>query len=557
MRVLAAALVLAVFAIARPVAAWTDARPAGLVTEVQLERDGGATVTLRMRWRVLAGRFRAFEIADLPADFTLLEATASDATGNAVMVNTRTPAAGRLEVSIGEGQGIPRGAIDVAVRFTTSLRAQGLVHRVGDDAVVDISTVPWERGLEAAEIRVAIPASVRRAQWLADETPGVETTVTSELGRDVVHAIRRHVPAGARWTGHIACDPALFAWLDRPTAAPLLAPRVDQRTWIPSLLMALGLATLFALSALAMSRHGLADAQPLVPGHRSLRTASIVVAGIGGAVQALVRFEVPAAVTLGALLALVAFVLLAPRARAIEFADASMPARLWPDARALATAPKRALFSRTQIAPALLIVAAAVGTIAWRLHSVAAGVVAVDLSCIAFGAWLVLRRTVPQRDALLLASLARQFGRRFRRAGIARAAWRVRGDGTRPGSVALRVMPRPGNRFVRGVRAIECSIAWHAGAVSWHPVHLATVRVDRGTMLEKSMRLLATRLGWIETSRDGEEIAWVAEMIGPDRGTVMRALEDLVAESIAPSPGAGAEVRARTALAGSQDVAHA
>ena len=55
MRASAAALLLAAITFASSIHAWTDARPAGLVTELQVERDGNATVALRVRWRVLAG----------------------------------------------------------------------------------------------------------------------------------------------------------------------------------------------------------------------------------------------------------------------------------------------------------------------------------------------------------------------------------------------------------------------------------------------------------------------------------------------------------------------
>ncbi|MEI8256891.1 MAG: hypothetical protein WCJ30_14555, partial [Deltaproteobacteria bacterium] len=290
-----AALLSALLTIAPwPSHAWTDARPAGLVTELQMERDGGAMVTLRVRWRVLAGRLRSFELAELPPDFTLLEASASDATGTALVVNARTLAPGRLEVSLGEDQGSPRGAIDVVVRYTTSLRAQGMVHRAGDDAVVDVASVPWERGLEAAEIRVALPSSVRRAQWIADDTPGVDTTVTSELGRDVVHAMRRHVPAGSRWTGHIACDPALFAWLDRPTIAPTQARRESRRAWLPALGLAAALSAVLAFAAWRLSRTGGEGGANLVTlGNRSRTHAlAVALAAVGGATQSLVRFDV-------------------------------------------------------------------------------------------------------------------------------------------------------------------------------------------------------------------------------------------------------------------------
>src|SRR5581483_2735096 len=120
----------------------------------------------------------------------------------------------RLEVNLGdETGGVRRGTVDVVLRYSTSLRAQGTIRRAGTDAVVEVSTVPWERGLEAAEIRVALPTTARGAQWIADDTPGVEATTTTELSRDVVHALRRHLPAGTRWTARIAADPALFPWL--------------------------------------------------------------------------------------------------------------------------------------------------------------------------------------------------------------------------------------------------------------------------------------------------------------------------------------------------------
>ncbi len=545
----AAALLSVLLAVAPwPAHAWTDARPAGLVTELQIERDGGATVTLRVRWRILAGRLRSFELAELPTDFTLLEAAASDATGTALMVNARTPAPGRLEVSLGEDQGTPRGSIDVVVRYTTSLRAQGMVHRAGDDAVVDLATVPWERGLEAAEIRVALPSSVRRAQWVADETPGVDATVTSELGRDVVHAMRRHVPAGTRWTGHIACDPALFAWLDRPTIAPTLARRESHRAWQPAVGLAAGLAAMLALATWALSRAGGQGGATLVSLGSRTHVLAVCLAALGGAAQSMVRFDVAGAVTAGTALVLAALALCIPRARPAVIADASVPARLWPDARALATARTKQPIARRLIAPIALLASAALAAWAIRHHAVLQGVLAIDAACIAAGALACLRALVPARDAALLRGLARAMGRRLRRAGLARVAWRVRGDGTRPGSVALRIVPRPGHRLARGVRAIECGMAWHAGAVSWHPLAMASVRVERGTPLEKSLRLMATRLGWIETSPDGDEIAWVAELIGPDRSAVLAALETLVAEAIVQAPGPGAETRARAML---------
>jgi hypothetical protein len=549
MRSTALLVLLALLTFARPAAAWTEARPAGLVTELVVDRDGGATVTLRVRWRVLAGRFRAFDVAELPGDFTLLEATATDATGNPVAVSTRIPSAGRLEVTLGEDGGLRRGAIDVVVRYTTSLRAQGAIHRVGNDAVVEVVTVPWERGLEATEMRVALPASARRAQWLADETPGVDATVTSELGRDVVHAMRRHLPAGTRWTGRIACDPALFAWLDGPQVAPQVARRAEHRSLAPTV----GLATLLALGLGGMANWLLRRrrGEGLVRLHPSLRLLPVALAAAGGAIQSLALLRVPGVVTTGALVALAGFALLAPRVRPLDAPEPSGPFRLWPDARALATADDGARIRGPWIAAcvavatgAVLAVAAAVTRNAWL------GIGAIDLALVGMAAAVSFRRLLPARDALVLRGLARRLARLGGRDGATRVAWRVRGDGSRPGSVRLRLIPRPGYRLARGVHALECALAWQAGTLAWHPVAVLIVRVQTGSPMERSLRLAATRVGRIEVSPDGDQLALVAPLVGPDRRVALRELEALLPEALVRSPSPAARERvARDALA--------
>src|SRR5258706_14319759 len=120
MRRFALAPLLFVLALTPCAHAWTDARPSGLVTELAIDRDGGARVTLRVRCRVLAGRFRAFDIAELPADVALLEATGSDATGNDVSVANSIPGAGRLQDTFDEEDGLRLGSID-AVNYSSSL----------------------------------------------------------------------------------------------------------------------------------------------------------------------------------------------------------------------------------------------------------------------------------------------------------------------------------------------------------------------------------------------------------------------------------------------------
>jgi hypothetical protein len=141
---------------------WTDARPGDAVTEFDISPDGTAVVTQRVRWRVLAGRLHEFELAELPADLSLIEAAASTSTGTPVPITVRSAVPGRLTVSLGDpGVGLARGAVDVVLRYGTSLRAQGAIRSAGGDAVIEVRSVPWERGMEATELRVSMPSASR------------------------------------------------------------------------------------------------------------------------------------------------------------------------------------------------------------------------------------------------------------------------------------------------------------------------------------------------------------------------------------------------------------
>jgi hypothetical protein len=106
--------------------------------------------------------------------------------------------------------------------------------------------------MEATELRVSLPSGGRRARWVADELDGVEATVTTELARDVLHTMRRHVPTGVVWTARVAADPALFPWLSTGVVrrAPRPAPRAP---WSPlALVYGLGLAAVLLIGGRAL-----------------------------------------------------------------------------------------------------------------------------------------------------------------------------------------------------------------------------------------------------------------------------------------------------------------
>lgn len=515
------ALSLSLCTMAPAAAAWTDARPAGLVTEVVVDRDGGATVTLRVRWRVVAGRFRAFDLTELPNDAALVEATASDAQGAPVVVSTRAPQPGRLEVSLGESEGLRRGVVDVVVRYTTSLRAQGAIHRSGDDAIVEVATVPWERGLEAAEMRVATPTSIQRARWVADETPGIESTVSSEVGRDVVRAVRRHLPSGVRWTGRIACDRALFPWLDAPIAPARAEVRAAERDrWVQPSVVALA-AIAFGALANGIRKKG-AGRPRVLPLPRRLSWVPLALGAGGGALMALSLDATRGALTVGAMLTLASLSALAPTLDALPAPKHGRAAR-WAEERVAALDVRARSPWKLWAIVALATVGAWVGYAArsspLALASVAASVAAL--------AWIIATR---ERSVLGDVPVLREVERslRLKKSSSARAVWKVRDDGQGVGAARMKLAPRAGYRARKGLAAIEWSVSWTPSLLRWQGAPLLTVRARKGSSMEKTLRLAATKAGRIVLSTDGAQLAWVVAWSGAERPVAREMLAKIV-----------------------------
>lgn len=523
------ALSLSLCTVAPSAAAWTDTRPAGLVTEVVVDRDGGATVTLRIRWRVVAGRFRAFELTELPSDATLIEATATDAQGAPVAVSSRALQPGRLELSLGESQGLPRGTVDVVVRYTTSLRAQGAIRRSGEDAMIEVSTLPWERGLEAAELRVATPASIQRARWVADDTPGIETAVTSEVGRDVVRAVRRHLPAGVRWTGRIACDRALFSWLEAPVApAPAELRAAERQRWTHPTMVTI---TAVAFASLAKKVLGLAPSRPrMLPLPKRLRFTPVLLSAVGGGLMALALDATRGALTFGALLTLASLVSAAPTLEPLPPAQHGRASR-WDEVRV----NKALEAQRTPSAWkswALVLVASIVAWAGYGYRSAPvtlAGVAAM----VALLGWIVATRPrAVHGDLSVLHEVERSLG--LKKYGSIRTVWKVRDDGQGVGAARLKLAPKPGFRACQGLEAIEWSVAWTPSLLRWQGSAVLTVRARRGTTIDKTLRLAATKAGRVTVSTDGAKVAWVVAWSGAERSVAREVLAKIVRHTFLP-----------------------
>ncbi|MDP3276401.1 MAG: hypothetical protein Q8Q09_14480 [Deltaproteobacteria bacterium] len=517
-----AALLLSVPSVAPSVAhAWTDARPAGLVTEVVVDRDGAATVTLRVRWRIAAGRFHTFDLTEVPPDAVLVEATATDGQGAPVAISAQTPAPGRLEVTLGEREGVRRGNVDVVLRYTSSLRAQNAIHRAGNDAVIDVAMLPWERGVEAAELRVATPTSIQRARWLADETPGVESSVSNELGRDMVRVVRRHLPAATRWSARIACDRALFPWLEAPiAAAPTVASTRYLRWQLPT---AMALLALLLGGVTEILRRTHARRPRLLPLPKALRWAPTVTAALAGVLLAHAVDALRGALTLGTALAVLA-VLSATAAPAPLAPFAHGRLRRVTKPTALAVVP------RVRLPWALLGLALATCARGFGLRSAVASMVGAALGVAGLALLMARRESASVSEPEVLHEVEKSLQIREEKSRF-RAEWRQRGERDEaPGAWALRLVAKSGYRLQNGLIALEWRVAHVPSALRWMARPTLVVRARMGSRIERDLRLAALRVGRLVVSTDGRTLAWCAPWFGVARGLARAQLGVMVAK---------------------------
>lgn len=533
---LAALLAWALLALPNLAHAWTEARPSGIVTELVVDRDGGATTTLRIRWTVLAGRFHQFDLADLPTDLTLLEATATTTTGASIPVTTRSPAPGRLEVNLGDERGVRRCAVDIVLRYTTSLRANGAIQRAGDEAVLEVSTVPWSRGLEAVELRVALPSSVRRAQWISDETPGVDATTLTEPSHDVVRATRRHLPAATQWTAHIAVDPGIFPWLASGTTRRTQIVRRTPPPYGQAALLGIAL----VLVALALGR--VVSARVPAPATvlpRRLRFAPHALAVLGVVSQCAWFLGFTRGLSLGTALLVGAAALRLPPHQPPSNGEATGRLRALTDADIRRARPR---FPWSFVVGWTLATAASItlAVVSATRTMPALTLVAIDALVVCGAALALWLRSRALSDIGVLAPVARRVASLSRRPACARVAWRIRGDIATGGDLRLRWIPRPGWRHARGVRVVEWQAASHETPLGWTRAAVAKIQIESGSPLERRLRLLATKIGAVERSADGDTITFSVETIGPDAQIFFRALREMTHELFVKAPDATA-----------------
>jgi hypothetical protein len=472
-----------------------------------------------------------------------LAATASDSddAGGAA-----TAARTDLQVRFVDGGGLRRGAYVLLLRYTTDLRARGLVTGEGPTRVVTWKGPTWDDGLDTTRVTFVVPPASTAPSVVdpgadggeVDGAPTFLATSTRTQQSDEIALVKPYAPKGEAVTWAVRVDaralgeatrdgkrgsavvtgkaPVVWgsaafwdqlgeqAWSSR--SAPWLAGSIVFVVW--ALLVA-------AKSREASRTHAAvrARARPLLPLPLLLRAPGSAAALVAGLWLQLIM-PTP---TRGALLLVVAALLaahrsptfkVAPRgpgnwlvvAPAEAFASPPRPRGAWLDAS-----------SRGGAIAFSLVVLAGIGAVALLASRGAvdrAIVVGLDLA-VFFPIFLTGRiADLPPDPATAPATLLRNVARRIERLGGpegVRVVPRIRvpKGGADPDDLRLAMTP---TRPLPGFRGLAIGASFGQGAFGWVALPEILVRVQVGSPADRALGGVARRARVMEGAREGERV---------------------------------------------------
>lgn len=555
---------------------------------VQIAPSGEAEVQHRIRLDVAGGPLYRFEIRGVDPDAVLVAdayaVPASEAAKNSLA--SAVPVAAELrkgeptedgapepyiELKIDEGNGIPRGAWLLQIRYRTHLAKRGLITPDGALTRVEWTGARWEDGLDATRATFVLPSAPTppRAEDPSTEDPDdaaeIPPTFLSSLRRtsehDELELLRPYAPRGERVTWKLQVDRrALAVGGGSPAPAP-----DDARGAVPPSGTGRGLAVvgetrgeillgafgaLFALYGLLvalkmvstqrLARASGAASRPLLPMPVWARAPLAGAALVGGVALQLSLKEGTSGSALVALAALLA----AHRSPRWD------PRPLRGPGRWLVASPREAFGplvpprggyldastrrGKVTLAISILLIGAAVASLA-RISSYYATLAALDAVAIVALFVTGVRSQLPPDPAVAPAQLLRGVSRRLtRKLGDAvKVAPRIRVPDGSPDPDELRLLVVP-KRPLEGLYGIEVGVVFAPGLARALALPELLVRGRAGSPCEPALRALTSR-GRVVRGRRPDEIVVALSPRWPGIDTTAALVVALVTRLTAPA----------------------
>jgi hypothetical protein len=546
-------------------AAYTEVHQTGDDVRLEVDAAGVARIEHAVRYRVVAGALKQFDLPGLEKDITIdPSATITTDEGRELSAHV-APAEGRertLRVTVDEAKGLRRGLYTFHLRYETDLVAAKELVKDGAMWRLEWASPPAPEGLDGMRVVVAAPPADTEPRALRGPDDGILATLRRAPDEDELELARPHVARGEGPVWSVRIDPKAFARVSAPemrASPPAREPpetRMNELCWggaILGIAIAFGALTWAKWSAFeaACTRAG-GRARPLLPigvGWRALWGG----ATLGGGVL----LEALGLPTAGAALVALAMVAVASRAPFVRHA-ARGPGR-W-----LALRPGEALVPAAEsrgavrwldvdftsgkiMAFAIATIVVAISWVARRLHPEAPYLVLLDaLALVPIFATGRASQLPPDRARAPTRALHRVFERMRGVRALKVTAWARfpgalsgRGYPLPPGKSAvtaradeLRLLALP-SAAMPGLVGIEVGLAWGRTWTGWASAPEVLVRVHEDSGAAARMATLGRGWGWPRvTGRTPEERVLRVAPRAPTLQAVCSLVERLSAELV-------------------------
>lgn len=259
---------------------WQEAHRSADDVRIAVGPDGLARVEHHVRYRVVAGRFRSFELtgafdgAELEPEAHVTVETSPEVRPGAaakdakeakepkepppahVERSPKTP--GALRITIDDPKGLPRGSYVVDVAYKLDLVATKAIVRDGAMWRLAWTAPAAPEGMDGARVTFELPAAPTEPSLASSEQSSTTiATARHAAGKDELELVRAHVPRGESVTWAVRVDPKAFPQVtspelrtSTPVAPAVTAPKDEPR----ALATAAGLALVAVVLGVARKR---------------------------------------------------------------------------------------------------------------------------------------------------------------------------------------------------------------------------------------------------------------------------------------------------------------
>ncbi len=254
---------------------WEEVHQTSDDVRVTVGPDGVATIQHHLRYRIVAGHFKALDFAGVEPHAELVgESTILPEKGGEIPArieqNPRAP--GAVRILYDEPRGLGRGVYVVDVKVRLDLVATKMLVRDGAMWRLSWTAPPSPEGHDGARVVFEVPAAPTEPRLASpDQAATTLASLRREADKDELELVRAHVPRGEAVTWSARVDPKAFPRVVspelRPASAAVIAA-VPVPNHVPLVLLASGLAVLAgALAILLRAKQGIV--------RRACETASV------------------------------------------------------------------------------------------------------------------------------------------------------------------------------------------------------------------------------------------------------------------------------------------